>query len=314
MTLVTPEQIPPNAAEPCLKCDRLGFPKPVEKLPDGGVKWQMLHEDGKICHWTQYADVSGILPKSKKAKKKYNPKYVICPICGDEGLVNAYPKSKKNKGAITYRIIHNDKKRGQYPSGKDRPTYHMIKTQEHRDNLLKQINLYISPSQKDTIRSNGPVQTTLVTEKRGVGRPSKPEPEEIEEGIDEKFRNLIKNEISTHRKKKANLIDQYGKALEKEAKIPLEAICEHIANKLKGLVTSRYVREILPERYKNKEQKRRSELGGTSSAHTETITEYQEPEAVYQMDPAEYRSEDLEQYDKPFLCDIIRYLEKKFGI
>lgn len=39
-----------------------------------------------------------------------------------------------------------------------------------------------------------------------------------------------------------------------------------------------------------------------------------EPEAVYQMNPQEYRSEDLEQYDKPFLCEIIRYLEKKLGV
>ncbi len=141
---------------PCLKCDRPGFPTPVEKLPKGGTKWEVKHDDGQTCSWVQYPDISYILPKSKRVKKKQNPKYVICPECGEKGTLNVIPsKSKKNK-APYYRIIHQDQKiPGQFWNakrpGRIRPKVpiHKLETQEQRDNLLKQIDLYIpKPGEK----------------------------------------------------------------------------------------------------------------------------------------------------------------------
>lgn len=136
---------------PCLKCDRPGFPTPVEKLLNGGTKWEVKHDDGQTCSWVQYPDISYILPKSKRAKRKQDPKYVTCPVCGDKGTVNLLPRGKKH----IYRISHPDKKiPGQFyrsKMGKTRQKWeiHLINTQELRDSLLKQLNLYIpKPGEK----------------------------------------------------------------------------------------------------------------------------------------------------------------------
>lgn len=57
-----------------------------------------------------------------------------------------------------------------------------------------------------------------------------------------------------------------------------------------------------------------SEIVAKEKTAEQKLKQEQEPEAVYQMDPSTYRTEDLEQYDKLFLCEIIRYLEKRLGI
>lgn len=62
------------------------------------------------------------------------------------------------------------------------------------------------------------------------------------------------------------------------------------------------------------EKKQSNHKQSKPKTSNDTKQEEHEPEAVYQIEPETYRSEDLEQYDKPFLCEIIRYLERKLGI
>lgn len=236
---------------PCVKCGKVGIHKPIEKLPTGGIKVQVIHNDGTICELKEYPDLNEMLPKSKRGKKVHKPKYIQCPICKTDGLLNHYNKHGDSH-TIIYRIIHSKQKTGEfYKNGQPKPLVHMIKTQVERDNVLQQLGLYIPQNQEHQI-------------KRGRGRPPKPEPEEIEESIDQKFINLIRNEMSEHKLKRKTLVLQYGQALEKEGNIPLEEINDHMTKKLKGLVSARYVRKILPDKYKNPDKA--DNARGTSAA------------------------------------------------
>lgn len=99
-------------------------------------------------------------------------------------------------------------------------------------------------------------------------------------------------------------------------------IGQWIREAMKGKHSERNIQRVLPETAKDTTKQHVgtkpvfNSSGDKMSAdeHENTESQTEEPEAVYQMNPDEYRSEDLEQYDKQFLCAIIRYLEKRLGV
>lgn len=99
-------------------------------------------------------------------------------------------------------------------------------------------------------------------------------------------------------------------------------IGQWIREAMKGKYTDRQIRNVIPESAKDLSKShdttkpvfKDSEEIISADEHENTESQNEEPEAVYQMNPDEYRSEDLEQYDKQFLCAIIRYLEKRLGV
>jgi hypothetical protein len=53
----------------CVICGNPGIEKHSEVLPDKGVLIKVIHHDGKICEFVEYASVSSFLMERGKKKK-----------------------------------------------------------------------------------------------------------------------------------------------------------------------------------------------------------------------------------------------------
>jgi hypothetical protein len=47
-------RLPQEEKRPCLICKVEGIRKPVGRLKSGGIKWEVIHDDGKRCGWEEY--------------------------------------------------------------------------------------------------------------------------------------------------------------------------------------------------------------------------------------------------------------------
>jgi hypothetical protein len=51
------QPLPEPLERPCGICKVVGMRKPVERQPGGGIKWQVIHDDGQTCVWEEYEDI-----------------------------------------------------------------------------------------------------------------------------------------------------------------------------------------------------------------------------------------------------------------
>lgn len=118
---------------PCPRCKKPGERNAIEKLPDGGILFMVIHDNGEICRWSEYPNIASMIQKPRKI----NPVIVVCPRCNKEGRVGWwYPSSTlgKQRMRVDYYVFHKDQK----------PSRHQSFTQEERDKILKQLDRYIS--------------------------------------------------------------------------------------------------------------------------------------------------------------------------
>jgi hypothetical protein len=129
--------------KPCLKCDRLGFEKATEVLPDKGTLIKVMHDDGSVCDFEEYASIDSFLNRKNKEK---NPKMMNCPLCGQEGLIGNYrPKKAKQFHKWIYFIVHEQIEGywGKNHKIKKRRRCYM-KTEDQRNEVLKILGRYRS--------------------------------------------------------------------------------------------------------------------------------------------------------------------------
>ena len=135
------------AIKPCLKCGRKGERNAIEILPDNGVLWMVVHDDGQVCRWPSYNNIEDLADKGRKHKQ--NPTKILCPKCNQMGRVNHYHKRKgpieETSMNVEYYISHEPI---QGTWGKKEKTTKFRRcqnfTQAQRDEILKQLNRYIS--------------------------------------------------------------------------------------------------------------------------------------------------------------------------
>lgn len=133
---------------PCPRCKRPAERNAIERFPDGGILFMVVHNDGKICRWTEYSNLASMVQKPRKI----NPVVVVCPRCNKEGRVGWwYPTSKlgKQRMRVNYYVFHKDQK----------PPRHQSFTQEERDKLLQQLGRYISTPK---LRSKKKIESGLL--------------------------------------------------------------------------------------------------------------------------------------------------------
>jgi len=128
----------------CVMCGKPGLEKHSEVLPDKGILIKVIHDDGKICEFVEYASVDSFL--MERSRKKKDPKMMNCPLCGQEGRITPYrPRKDKQFHKWTYYIVHEPI--GGY-WGKNHKTKKCrrcyIKTEEQRDQILKRLGRYRS--------------------------------------------------------------------------------------------------------------------------------------------------------------------------
>ena len=91
--------------KPCVMCGYPGVEKHSELLPDRGLLIKVIHDNGKICEFVEYASVSSFL--MERGKKKRDPKMIKCPSCGREGRITPYrPRKHKQFYKWKYYIVH----------------------------------------------------------------------------------------------------------------------------------------------------------------------------------------------------------------
>lgn len=133
--------------EKCLVCDLEGESQPVERLPNGGIRFRMVHSDGKIHEWGQFPSI-GILLKDEKATPKL--RRLVCPKCGKRGRINGFTPKGKPPSVVEYVVVHEKiagtwGKEGKHP--KQRRCY--ITDPEQRDTVLKKLGRYIAKEVMD---------------------------------------------------------------------------------------------------------------------------------------------------------------------
>lgn len=128
----------------CVICGNPGVEKYGEVLPDRGVLIKVIHDDGKICEFVEYASVSSFL--MERGKRKKDPKMMDCPVCGQEGLIEPYrPKKAKQFHNWKYYILHEQIEGywGKHHKIKKRRRCYM-KTEQQRNQILKRLGRYRS--------------------------------------------------------------------------------------------------------------------------------------------------------------------------
>jgi hypothetical protein len=99
-----PETVQTNIYKPCVICGNPGVEKHSELLPDRGVLIKVIHDNGKICEFVEYASISSFM---ERGKKKKDPKMMDCPRCGHEGRIGNYrPKKASQSHKWDYFIVH----------------------------------------------------------------------------------------------------------------------------------------------------------------------------------------------------------------
>ena len=89
----------------CVICGNPGVEKHSEVLPDRGVLIKVIHDDGKICEFVEYASVSSFL--MERGNEKKDPKMMECPLCRQWGQIASYrPKKDKQFYKWKYYIAH----------------------------------------------------------------------------------------------------------------------------------------------------------------------------------------------------------------
>lgn len=105
---------------PCLKCEKpAGRPENVERFPVGskkarygGSRWEVKHDDGRVCTWVQHSDIRGILPRTEQVAKlmayahqktiQNRDKLTTCPGCEKLGYAKYRVRDDTEKLVLRY--------------------------------------------------------------------------------------------------------------------------------------------------------------------------------------------------------------------
>jgi hypothetical protein len=127
-----------EAYKSCVICGNPGVEKHSEGLPDRGELIKVIHNDGKICEFVEYASISSFM---ERGKKKKDPQMMDCPECGHEGRIGSYrPKKAKQSHRWDYFIVHEQIEGfwGKNHKIKKRRRCYM-KTEQQRNEILKRL-------------------------------------------------------------------------------------------------------------------------------------------------------------------------------
>lgn len=121
----------------CSVCFQEGIEKPVEKNPDGSSLIKIIHDDGKVCEYSEFSSISDYIDGTKR---KRDPRFLLCPICGKEGRAGWY-KAKAKDNKFVYYIAHqNSKLKGSWGKSKVKKVDRCyVRDPKKRDTLLKEL-------------------------------------------------------------------------------------------------------------------------------------------------------------------------------
>lgn len=121
----------------CSVCFREGVEKPVERNPDGSNLIKIIHDDGKVCEYSEFSSIGDYIDGTKR---KRSPNFKTCPICGKQGRVGWY-KEKANDNQFVYYVAHqNGKLKGYWGKSKIKKVDRCyIRDRKKRDAILKEL-------------------------------------------------------------------------------------------------------------------------------------------------------------------------------
>ena len=109
---------------------------PVERIPGKSIFLRGVHEN-KICEWAKHESIVGV--QNTRSELNDDKDIEQCPNCGHIGKIMAEQKDSHSPWIITYSISHGDDKKCE------------ITTQEGRDSVLRALDRYIDPKDRDAV-------------------------------------------------------------------------------------------------------------------------------------------------------------------
>lgn len=119
----------------CSVCFQEGIETPVEKNPDGSSLIKIIHDDGKVCEYSEFSSISDYL---NGTKRKRDPRFVTCPDCGKKGRAGWYKEKAQDNQFIYYVAHRNAKLKGYWGKSKVKKIdRHYIRDPKKRQIILK---------------------------------------------------------------------------------------------------------------------------------------------------------------------------------
>lgn len=127
----------------------------------------------------------------------------------------------------------------------------------------------------------------------------------------------LENNQNIFLKKKSAVVNELADRLAKDG-IKIYSISAMIVKRLKGYVSEGYVTQTLPPEYKSPSHSQKGKAGKKKSQdilakQTKTLPplESEESKIIWQMKPEQYAIKEVENYDRPYLVNLVRFLDKK---